>query len=166
MSEENTEGGRWTRHWKIPSRIFGRARTSTVALGICFVLTALLYGQVRPEPEGAVTGPTPIDTGQYQNRLPSYVPESSTPSTSVPPSSSADSTTSQDPSDSSSTPGETGQPGQPGQQREPGEPGSSTGESGSATSQAPTYLPGITVPPQLRSLYPQAPAPSAPSSTP
>ncbi len=163
MSEENTEGGRWTRHWKIPSRIFGRARTSTVALGICFVLTALLYGQVRPEPEGAVTGPTPIDTGQYQNRLPSLVPESSLPSSSVPPSSSGDTTTTQDPSDTSGIPAEPEQQREPGQQ---GEPGSSTGESGSATSQVPTYLPGITVPPQLRSLYPQAPSPSAPSSTP
>lgn len=163
MTEENTDADRPTRHWKIPSRLFGRARTSTVALGICFVLTALLYGQVRPEPEGAVNGPTPIDTGQYQNRLPSYVPESSTPSTSVPPSSSVDSTTSQDPSETSGTPEEPGQQREPGQQ---GEPGSSTGESGSATSQVPTYLPGITVPPQLRSLYPQPPTPSAPSSTP
>ncbi|ORI18228.1 hypothetical protein [Rhodococcus sp. 1168] len=163
MTEANTETDRWTRHWKIPSRIFGRARTSTVALGICFVLTALLYGQVRPEPEGAVTGPTPVDTGQYQNRLPSDVPESLPPSSSVPPSPSGDSTTSQDPSDTSGTPEEPGQQRQPGQQREPG---SSTGESGSTTSQVPTYLPGITVPPQLRSLYPQAPTTSAPSSTP
>ncbi len=163
MTEENTETDRWTRHWKIPARIFGRARTSTVALGICFVLTALLYGQVRPEPEGAVNGPTPIDTGQYQNRLPSDVPESSIPSASIPPSSSAEPTTSQDPSGTSGTPGEPGQQQEPGQQREPG---SSTGESGSTTSQDPTYLPGLTVPPQLRSLYPQAPAPSAPSSTP
>ncbi|MCZ4078361.1 hypothetical protein O1W68_10440 [Rhodococcus sp. H36-A4] len=163
MTEENTDTDRSTRHWKIPSRLFGRARTSTVALGICFVLTALLYGQVRPEPESAVNGPTPIDTGQYQNRLPSYVPESLTPPTGVPPSSSVDSTTSQDPSDTSGTPGEPGQQQEPGQQ---GGPGSSTGESGSATTQVPTYLPGITVPPQLRSLYPQAPAPSAPSSTP
>ncbi len=160
MTEENTDADRPTRHWKIPARLFGRARTSTVALGICFVLTALLYGQVRPEPESAVNGPTPIDTGQYQNRLPIDVPESSTPSASVPPSSSVDTTTSQDPSDTSGTPGEQQEPGQQ------GEPGSSTRESGSATTQVPTYLPRLSVPPQLRSLYPQAPAPSAQSSTP
>ncbi|WP_128645223.1 hypothetical protein [Rhodococcus sp. BS-15] len=53
------------RQWRIPTKIGGRVRTSTVAFGICFVLTGLLYGQVSAEVDAqnreAVQGPTAVD---------------------------------------------------------------------------------------------------------
>ncbi|WP_338892940.1 hypothetical protein [Rhodococcus sovatensis] len=137
---------RRSRSWKIPSRIYGRVRTSTVALGICFVLTALLYNQVRPEP-AEVQGPQPVDTSQYTGVQPNYQSEYTEPSTTTPPSSTVDPSNTEDPSNTGATPGE------------PGSSGSST--SSESGTQEPTFLPGVPVPPQLRSLFP-----SEPSATP
>lgn len=147
MTESDSDPDRPRRNWKIPARIYGRVRTSTVLLGICFVLTALLYDQVRPGPELVQTGPQPIDTSQYTQQ-PAYQPEYTEPSTTPTPSTTEDLTTTEDPSGTGST---------------SGEPGSTSGGSGSSTTQDPTYLPGLTVPRELRSLFP--PAPQAPSTS-
>ncbi|MEK8072116.1 hypothetical protein [Rhodococcoides navarretei] len=52
MSEPGTGTRRpqrnW-RQWRIPAKINGRVRTSTLAFGIFFVLTGLWYGQVSAE---------------------------------------------------------------------------------------------------------------------
>lgn len=147
MTEPESDPDRPSRNWRIPSRIYGRVRTSTVLLGICFVLTALLYDQVRPPAEVVQTGPQPIDTSQYTQQQ-TYQPEYTAPSTTAAPTSTGNTSTTDDPTSE----GESS-----------GEPGSSTGGSGSSTTQDPTYLPGLTVPPELRSLFP--PAPQAPSAT-
>lgn len=136
-----------SRSWKIPPRIYGRVRTSTVALGICFVLTALLYNQVRPEP-ATVQGPQPVDTSQYPGVQPNYPSEYNDPTTTLPsstvdPSNTEDSSNTEDPSNTG----------------EPGSSGSSTSRESGA--QEPTFLPGVPVPPQLQSLFP-----STPSATP
>lgn len=148
MSEHEADPDRPRRNWRIPTRIYGRVRTSTVLLGICFVLTAMLYGQVRPEPEGAQTGPQPIDTSQYTQTddRSEYVE----PSTPVSPTPTVDPSTIE-PGTETETEGT------------PGQTGSPTGETGTSTTTDPTYLPGMTVPQELRSLFP--PAPQAPSAT-
>ncbi|KZF12864.1 MAG: hypothetical protein WBD41_15255 [Rhodococcus sp. (in: high G+C Gram-positive bacteria)] len=136
-----------SRSWKIPPRIYGRVRTSTVALGVCFVLTALLYGQVRPEPAAEQVGPQPIDTSQYSGDQPNYQSEYTEPSATTPPSSTVDPSGTEDPSNTGATSGEPGFSGE-----------STTGDAGT---QDPTYLPGLTVPPELRSLLPSAPRATA-----
>ncbi|MFI8566859.1 hypothetical protein ACIGGF_09910 [Rhodococcus sp. NPDC078407] len=56
------------RQWRIPAKIHGRVRTSTVAFGIFFVLTGLWYGQVSNEiaerDSEQIQGPTAVDPGE------------------------------------------------------------------------------------------------------
>lgn len=153
MTASDSDSDRPRRNWRIPTRIYGRVRTSTVLLGVCFVLTSLLYDQVRPLPDAATSGPQPIDTSQYTDVAPRQ--EYTAPSTPTP-----SATTTPTPT-STVDPSSTAVPGAPG--TAPDGTGSPTGESGTTTTLDPTYLPGLTVPPQLRSLFP--PAPGAPSTT-
>ena len=71
------------RQWRIPTKIGGRVRTSTVAFGICFVLTGLLYGQVSAEVDAqnreAVQGPTAVDPAEL---TPYTEPQTTQPSSS------------------------------------------------------------------------------------
>ncbi|SNT33012.1 hypothetical protein [Rhodococcoides kyotonense] len=132
------------RTWKLPSKMFGRIRTSTVLLGICFVLTGLLYNQLQEGNDAPTAGPTAVDPSLIvpgPSSEPRYTEESTT-TTPVP-------TTTQpaSPSDASGTPSVA-----------PGEPGSTTGGTDSSTTPEPTYLPGLTVPPELRSLLPAPPS--------
>lgn len=153
MSEDENNTDQSSRNWKswrIPNRIYGRIRTSTVFFGICFVLTSLLYIQVdqgiRADNPQSTEGPSAVDTGQYTG-------DQSPPVT-----------TGQSPTETPSTtvdPSVTGNPSGP--EGSSGEPGSSTSGTGASTTPDPTYLPGMTVPPALRSLIP--PAPQAPSAT-
>ncbi|MDJ0392057.1 hypothetical protein QMK17_01765 [Rhodococcus sp. G-MC3] len=152
MTEHPADPDRPRRNWKIPTRIYGRVRTSTVLIGICFILTALLYDQVRPLPDTPVTGPTAVDTSQYQTDQRTYQEQY----TSVPPTTTDNPSTTMEPSGSAGTSGTAGTSGEPGTSGE-------SGQSRPSTSQDPTYLPGLTVPPQLRSLLP--PAPAGPSGT-
>lgn len=152
MTEHDSDPDRPRLHWRIPPRIYGRVRTSTVVIGICFVLTALLYDQVRVVPEPAQTGPQAVDTSQYTQQ-PGYRSEYSEPSTTESPTTTDQSTT--------ADPSTTGTGTEPGGRS--GQTGSQTGESGTSTTADPTYLPGMTVPPELRSLFP--PAPQEPSTT-
>ena len=124
-----------TRKHKIPARIPGGARTSTVALGICFVLTALLYSQVRPPPPGVVEEPAPTSETQPSAEfvVPSDISVTSTPETAIP------SVTGEMPS--------TGEESGP----------SETSTNDESTSQESTFLPGVPIPPQLRSAVPAAP---------
>ncbi|MGA9870826.1 MAG: hypothetical protein WBQ44_06770 [Rhodococcus sp. (in: high G+C Gram-positive bacteria)] len=142
MTEHRSDPDRPVRRWKIPTRVLGRARTSTVLLGICFVLTALLYGQVRPEPVGTVELPQPPTSSEVE-QAPVQEQSSEAPSATV------TSTTTAVPS---STEGESNSTDAP------GGPGSSTPGGTSSTTQDPTFLPGMTVPPQLRSLLPPTPS--------
>lgn len=147
-SEPDPQRRNTFRGWRIPATLFGRARTSTVILGICFVLTGLLYNQLQSDNRGVQQGPQPIDPAQYQTTPvePSVSEYSRTP-TAVP-------TPTEDPSTTTVPPavGETS-----------GETGAPTSGSNSSTTQDPTFLPGRTIPPELRSLIP--PAPPAPSAT-
>jgi len=146
VTDPDAQPNRPSRRWPIPARIYGRVRTSTVLIGVCFVLTALLYDQVRPDPEVVQTGPQPIDTSQYTQQ-PTYRQPYTEPSTTQAPSATAPS----------------GTEGESSTGADSVEPESSTGQSGASATQEPTYLPGLTVPPQLRSLLP--PAPQAPTAT-
>lgn len=148
MTEHPGGSDRPSRNWKIPTRIYGRVRTSTVLIGICFILTALLYDQVRPEPESAVNGPVAVDTSQYQTDQQTYQQQYTT---TVPRSTTVAPSTTDDPTESGGT---------------SAEPGSSSGEPGTSATQDPTFLPGLTVPPELRSLFPQTPSAPARSGTP
>lgn len=136
--EHESDPDRPERRWMIPARIRGRIRTSTVALGICFVLTALLYGQVRPDPPGTVS-PTPETTAPEDVRTPESVitqtPLSVTPSVEESPDAGTES----------------------------GESGFSPTESGTVPSEEPTLLPGVPIPPQLRSVIPTQPSAAATS---
>ncbi|WP_072807331.1 hypothetical protein [Rhodococcoides yunnanense] len=144
MTEPDSDPDRPRRSWVIPTRLFGRVRTSTVLIGVCFILTALLYDQVRPEPAAVVNGPTAVDTSQYQTG-PQQQPEEqyTEPSTTVPTVTTTSPSGTQDPSSQEGT---------------SGAPGSSTGGQEGSTTQDPTYLPGLTIPPQLRSLLPAPPS--------
>ncbi len=133
--EHGSAPDRPARKHRIPSRIPGGARTSTVALGICFVLTALLYGQVRPPAPGTVVEPEPASDIQPSDEtiVPSEI--SVTPTFESP------------------TPTVTGEaPSTGGQTEQTGSP-----TSDGSTSQESTFLPGVPVPPQLRSVVPTAP---------
>ncbi len=135
------------RSWRIPPRLFGRVRTSTVLLGICFVLTSLLYNQLSAANEGEQNGPTAIDPGQFQTGSPQTDPRNynSTSTTLMP-----------------TTPKPSGT-GSGAASATPATPGSSTGGAEASPSRVPTYMPGLTVPPDLRSLFP--PVPAAPGAT-
>lgn len=129
------DADRPVRKHKIPLRIPGGARTSTVALGICFVLTALLYGQVRPPAPGTVPEPQPASDVQ-----PSIEPVAPSEISVTPtPESPSSSVTDEAPST-----------------------GSESNQSGTSTNDGPTsgestFLPGVPVPPQLRSVVPPVP---------
>ncbi|SEK19946.1 hypothetical protein [Rhodococcus maanshanensis] len=80
------------RRWSVPKNLFGRARTSTVALSVGFVATAMLYGYLNPEPsKDDMTGPT----APVLSETPSPAPARQEPSTSTstPPPSSTTSAT-------------------------------------------------------------------------
>ncbi|WP_037160980.1 hypothetical protein [Rhodococcoides fascians] len=137
------------RSWRIPNRIRG-VRTSTLFFGVCFVLTGLLYVQVDEVVTAQredVQGPTAVDPGSYPTQAPQQTYQPTYTSTPSP-------TTTVDPS---ATDEQSGAP------EVSGDPGSPTGQTGTSATQDPTYLPGLTVPPQLRSLLP--PAPQAPTAT-
>lgn len=134
--EHESDPDRPARRWKIPARIRGRIRTSTVALGICFVLTALFYGQVRPPPPGVVSPPSTTETEPASD----YVETPSSGASQTP--------TSVDPSAGDGSTDTT-------------ESGSSPTESGSLPSEEPTFLPGVPIPPQLRSVIPTPPSAAA-----
>ncbi|TJZ81393.1 hypothetical protein FCG67_01800 [Rhodococcus oryzae] len=87
------------RRWSVPKTL-GRARTSTVALSVAFVATAMLHGYLNPDPpktdEYGPVAPAPSE-------IRSPTPKRSEPSTSTqPPSSST--TTSATPSATSQQP--------------------------------------------------------------
>ncbi|CCQ17029.1 putative RNA polymerase sigma factor [Rhodococcus sp. AW25M09] len=128
------------RQWRIPTKIAGRVRTSTVAFGICFVLTGLLYGQVNAEVdrqnEEAVQGPVAVD------------PSEGAP-TDSPPSSSVSATTAPTPTATTEA-GQSGGPDETGQQ--------SVTTAPLTTTTAPFGLP---LPPGIQSLIPSPPAPTS-----
>jgi cytoskeletal protein RodZ len=70
-------GGRWSR---IPHHL-GRARTSTVVLGVLFLAIFALYLNIRPETTGTATTETG-NTAPVQ--APASTSESATPTTTVP----------------------------------------------------------------------------------
>ncbi|MBP1157874.1 hypothetical protein [Rhodococcus sp. PvR099] len=77
------------RRWSVPKTL-GRARTSTVALSVAFVATAMLHGYLNPEPpKDDVIGPTAPVLSDTQ----SPTPQRSEPSTTTPPPSSSSTTT-------------------------------------------------------------------------
>jgi hypothetical protein len=93
--EQPAEPRRW---WSVIPRHLGRARTSTVVIGLLFVALFALYLNVRPDPEvpaGAtggdtdVTEPAPTTGGT----TPPPVPE---PTTTPPPSTVEEPTTTED----------------------------------------------------------------------
>ncbi|WP_077041090.1 hypothetical protein [Rhodococcus sp. MTM3W5.2] len=76
------------RRWSVPKTL-GRARTSTVALSVAFVATAMLHGYLNPEPPiDEVTGPT----APVLSETPSPATKRSEPSTTTPPPSSSSAT--------------------------------------------------------------------------
>ncbi|OZC70369.1 hypothetical protein CH251_17705 [Rhodococcus sp. 06-462-5] len=130
------------RQWRIPAKIYGRVRTSTVAFGICFVLTGLWYGQVSAEiaerDSEQVQGPVAVDPGQL---TPYTQPQTSEPtysSTTVTP-----------------TPTATTDPDGSGSVDESGQPATTTLPS---TTTAPF---GVPLPPVIQSLIPSQPAPTS-----
>ncbi|MFY2787074.1 hypothetical protein [Rhodococcus sp. MALMAid1271] len=141
--DSGTEPPRRTwRQWRIPATIGGRVRTSTVAFGICFALTAMLYAQVSAElkaqNEEAVQGPVAVD------------PNAPTPYTSP-----QNQTTPSATSSVSSTPTATGAAEQP-----TGVAG--TGQQPSTTTPPTTTAPfGLPIPPAIQSLVPSQPAPTS-----
>lgn len=145
MSDTETERPRpaW-RQWRIPNRIYGRVRTSTVALGICFVLTGLLYGQLNADVtarnQESVEGPTAVDPAQTvpTDRQQTYEPTYSVTSTPVPTSTSTTDTE------------QTGTVEESGQQAP-------------TSTVAPTTTEpfDVTLPPAIQSLIPSQPAPTS-----
>lgn len=140
------------RSLRIPPRLFGHARTSTVLFGICFVLTGLLYNQLSAANQGEQNGPTAIDPSQFQTDPSQFQtgPSQNDPRTYNPTSTSLMPTT--------PPPTSTGNSGDAS-----ATPDSSTGGIETSPSLVPTFVPGLTVPPDLRSLFP--PAPAAPKET-
>ncbi|MDV8020633.1 hypothetical protein [Rhodococcus sp. IEGM 1330] len=126
------------RQWRIPAKIYGRVRTSTVAFGMCFVLTGLWYGQVSAEitkrNEETVQGPVAVDPGELVPYTPSQTYEPSSTTTTTP---------------------ETSEP----------EPSGGVDDTGTqSTTTAPpttTTAPfGVPIPPAIQSLIPTQPAPT------
>jgi hypothetical protein len=132
------------RQWRIPAKIYGRVRTSTVAFGICFVLTALLYGQVSEDiakrNEEAVQGPVAVSPDELNKPSESqtYVPTPSRLSTT----SSPIATTEPEPSTSADDSGTQ----------------STTTTTPPTTTTAPF---GVPLPPAIQSLIPSRPAPTS-----
>ncbi|MEH6793741.1 MAG: hypothetical protein V7694_06355 [Rhodococcus sp. (in: high G+C Gram-positive bacteria)] len=131
------------RQWRIPTKIYGRIRTSTVAFGICFVLTGLLYGQVSEDiarkNDESVQGPVAVDPADLAplTEQPTYAPTSSRLSTTT-------------------TPTATTDPGQSGSVEE-SEPQATT-----TTVPPTTTAPfGVPIPPAIQSLIPTQPAPTS-----
>ncbi|MGB2722234.1 MAG: hypothetical protein WBF80_02910 [Rhodococcus sp. (in: high G+C Gram-positive bacteria)] len=132
------------RQWRIPTKIGGRVRTSTVAFGICFVLTGLLYGQVSAEVDAqnreAVQGPTAVDPAEL---TPYTEPQTTQPSSSVT-------------STTAPTPTATTEPEQSGGVVD------GTGQQPTTTAPAATTAPfGVPIPPAIQSLIPTQPAPTS-----
>lgn len=132
------------RQWRIPAKINGRVRTSTVAFGICFVLTGLLYGQVsddiRTRNEEAVQGPVAVDPSELTpTTQPQLRTGNSVTSTTIP---TPIGTTDADP---------TGSVEQSGEQ-------ASTTTAPSTTTTVPF---GVPIPPAIQSLIPTQPAPTS-----
>lgn len=130
------------RQWRIPAKIYGRVRTSTVAFGICFVLTGLWYGQVSAEiaerDSEQIQGPTAVDSSEL---TPYTEPRSET-------SVSGSSTT-------TPTPTATSGAEQSGSVDE-------SGQSATTTTLPPTTTApfGVPLPPVIQSLIPSQPAPT------
>jgi hypothetical protein len=132
------------RQWRIPAKIYGRVRTSTVAFGICFVLTALLYGQVSEDiakrNEEAVQGPVAVSPDELNKPSESqtYVPTPSRLSTT-------------------SSPIATPEP-------EPSTSADDSGTQSTTTTTPPTTTTapfGVPLPPAIQSLIPSRPAPTS-----
>lgn len=87
--EQAEPANKHERKWALPKKLFGRARTSTVILGVAFVATLMLYGHFNPDPPDA-TDPGPVVPAQT-----SEAPKSSAQATTSKP---AASTTSAVPS--------------------------------------------------------------------
>jgi hypothetical protein len=132
------------RQWRIPAKIYGRVRTSTVAFGICFVLTGLLYGQVSADiadrNREAVQGPVAVSPDELNRPSESqtYVPTPSRLSTTTIPSvtTEPESTPSADDTGTQST----------------------TTTAPRTTTTAPF---GVPLPPAIQSLIPSRPAPTS-----
>ncbi|MDI9925099.1 MULTISPECIES: hypothetical protein [unclassified Rhodococcus (in: high G+C Gram-positive bacteria)] len=131
------------RQWRIPAKINGRVRTSTVAFGICFVLTGLWYGQISAEiaerDSEQIQGPVAVDPGELTPYIQPQTSEPSFTSTTVTPTPTA--TT--DPDGSDSVDG-SGQP--------------ATTTTVPPTTTAPF---GVPIPPAIQSLIPSQPAPTS-----
>ena len=131
------------RQWRIPNKIYGRVRTSTVAFGICFVLTGLLYGQVSADiaerDAEPVQGPVAVD------------PDATTPYIQPQTSEPRFSTTTVSP-----TPTATADPDGTGSVDESGQPATTT--TVPSTTTAPF---GVPSPPAIQSLIPTQPAPTS-----
>ncbi|WP_415974364.1 hypothetical protein [Rhodococcus sp. 077-4] len=131
------------RQWRIPAKIFGRVRTSTVAFGVCFVLTGLLYGQVSIEiaerNEQATQGPVAVDPGELNTYTEpqTYAPTPSRQATTTP------------------TPTATTDPDGSGSVDESGQQATTT--TVPTTTTAPF---GVPLPPAIQSLIPTSPAPT------
>ncbi|MDI9931448.1 hypothetical protein QM588_13650 [Rhodococcus sp. IEGM 1354] len=132
------------RQWRIPAKIYGRVRTSTVAFGICFVLTGLLYGQVSEDiakrDSERVQGPVAVSPDELiePSESQTYVPTPSRLSTTSSPSA----TTEPEPSTSADDTGTQ----------------STTTTAPPATTTAPF---GVPLPPAIQSLIPSRPAPTS-----
>ncbi|OZE74758.1 hypothetical protein CH294_24825 [Rhodococcus sp. 14-2483-1-1] len=131
------------RQWRIPAKIYGRVRTSTVAFGICFVLTGLLYGQVSADiaerDKQQIEGPVAVDPSEL---TPYNQPQTSEPRYS---------TTTVSP-----TPSATVDPEQSGTVEESGQQATTT--TVPPTTTAPF---GVPIPPAIQSLIPTQPAPTS-----
>lgn len=131
------------RQWRIPAKIYGRVRTSTVAFGICFVLTGLWYGQVSTEiaerDSEQIQGPTAVDPAEL---TPYTEPQSET-------SVSGSSTTTPTPTATT------------GAEQSGSVDGS--GQSATTTTVPPTTTApfGVPIPPAIQSLIPSQPAPTS-----
>jgi hypothetical protein len=132
------------RQWRIPAKIYGRVRTSTVAFGICFVLTGLLYGQVSADiadrNREAVQGPVAVSPDELNRPSESqtYVPTPSRLSTTTIPSVTTE---------PESTPS-----------------ADDTGTQSTTTTAPPTTTTapfGVPLPPAIQSLIPSRPAPTS-----
>jgi cytoskeletal protein RodZ len=95
-------GGRWSR---IPHQL-GRARTSTLVLGVLFLAIFALYLNIRPETTGTAT----TDTGNTAPvQAPASTSESATPTTTAPETTQEQPTTTEEPT-TTSAPTETSEP--------------------------------------------------------
>ncbi|OAK56658.1 hypothetical protein [Rhodococcoides kyotonense] len=140
---EPEERSSW-RAWRPPAKLFGRIRTSTAILSLCFVLTGLLYNQLQEGNDAPAAGPTAVDPGLVSPGPSAQQEYTEQYTTTTPPAPTT--TVSPTPTDVPTTTSGV-----------PGAPGTGTSDTGTSTTTAPTYLPGLTVPPELRSLLPAPP---------